>query len=84
MILGLRYMLHSENKRRDGEQRDETYDDVYLTQETKDGIQSEKRIDKVWITGLFLLKNLVIATNYAIQAFLDLTDIQNRDFRYTL
>jgi len=63
LILGLRYMLHSENKRREGEQRDETYDDVYLTQETKDGIQSEKRIDK---------------------NFLDLTDIQNRDFRYTL
>ena len=50
LILGLRYMLHSENKRRDGEQRDETYDDVYLTQETKDGIQFEKRIDKVRIT----------------------------------
>ena len=31
------------------------------------------------------LKNLVIATNYTInQTFLDLTDIQNRDFRYTL
>jgi hypothetical protein len=50
LILGLRYMLHSENKSRDGEQRDESYDDVYLTQETKDGIQSEKRIDKVRIT----------------------------------
>ena len=43
-------MLHFENKRRDGEQRDETYDDVYLTQETEDGVQSEKHIDKVRIT----------------------------------
>lgn len=47
LILCLRYMLHSENKRRDGEQRDETYDDVYLKQETKEGILSEKHIDKV-------------------------------------
>ena len=53
LILGLRYMLHSENKRRDGEQRDETYDDVYITQETEDGIQSEKRIDKVRITVMY-------------------------------
>ena len=50
LILSLRYMLHSENKRRDGEQRDETYDDVYFTQETEDGIKSEKRVDKVWIS----------------------------------
>ena len=49
-------MLDSENKRRDGEQRDETYDDVYLTQETEDGIQSEKRIDKVRTTVISVLK----------------------------
>ena len=55
-------MLYSENKRRDGEQRDETYDDVYITQETKDGIQSEKRIDKVRITVINVLKILVIGT----------------------
>ena len=65
-------MLHSENKRRDGEQRDETYDEVYLTQETKDGTQSEKRIDKVRITGhyrTFKKKILVwlIVTNLCIQ-----------------
>jgi len=63
IILGLRYLLQSENSRRNGEKRDETYDDVYITQETEDGIKSEKRVDKT---------------------FLDLTDIQNRDFRYTL
>ena len=49
MILGLRYLLQSENSRRDGEKRDETYDDVYITQETEDGIKSEKRVDKVRI-----------------------------------
>ena len=42
-------MLSSENKRRDGEQRDETYDDVYFTQESEDGIKSEKHVDKVWM-----------------------------------
>ena len=47
LILTLRYVLYFENKRRDGEQRDETYDDVYLTQETEDGIKAEKRVDKV-------------------------------------
>jgi hypothetical protein len=47
LILSLRYMLYSENKRRDGEQRDETYDDVYFTQESEDGIKSEKHVDKV-------------------------------------
>ena len=63
LTLGLRYMLHSENKRRDGEQRDETYDNVYL-QETEDGIRSKIRIDKVCA----VLKILVIATNnYAIK-----------------
>ena len=62
-------MLHSENKRRDGEQRDETYDDVYLMQETEDGIQSKIRIDKVCT----VLQILVIATNYAIKTRLSST-----------
>ncbi|KAF8954615.1 major facilitator superfamily domain-containing protein [Flammula alnicola] len=61
LILLLRFMLQSENKRRDAEQRDDTYDDVYLKQELADGTKTEKRVDR---------------------AFLDLTDIQNRDFRY--
>ena len=74
LILILRYMLHSENKRRDGEQRDETYDNVYLMQEADDGIQSEKRIDKVWITVIIpYLKILVIVTNYAIKTRLSST-----------
>ncbi|KAF8969716.1 major facilitator superfamily domain-containing protein [Flammula alnicola] len=62
LILLLRFMLQSENKRRDAEQRDDTYDDVYLKQELADGTNTEKRVDRV--------------------SFLDLTDIQNRDFRY--
>jgi len=86
LILSLRYLLQSENKRRDGEQRDETYDDVYVTQGTEDGIKSEKRVDKVLITIASKKKKISVIADYAIsnQAFLDLTDIQNRDFRYTL
>lgn len=63
LILLLRFMLDRENKRRDAEKRDDSYDDVYLTQEYSDGTKTEKRVDR---------------------AFLDLTDIQNRDFRYVL
>ncbi|KDR73634.1 hypothetical protein GALMADRAFT_251402 [Galerina marginata CBS 339.88] len=63
LILLLRFMLQRENKRRDAEQRDDSYDDVYLTRSSTDGTKTEKRVDK---------------------AFLDLTDIQNRDFRYVL
>ena len=62
-MLLLRFMLASENKRRETEKRDERHDAVYISQEQEDGTRLEKRVDK---------------------AFLDLTDIQNRDFRYTL
>lgn len=61
-LLLLRFMLASENKRRDAEQRDEKYDEVYVTQ-VRDGITVEKKVDR---------------------AFLDLTDQQNKDFRYIL
>ncbi|KAJ3517410.1 hypothetical protein NLJ89_g522 [Agrocybe chaxingu] len=63
LMLLLRFMLASENKNRDAEKRDDTYDDVYITEVTTDGKTIEKRVDR---------------------AFLDLTDIQNRDFRYVL
>ncbi|KIM48751.1 hypothetical protein M413DRAFT_437931 [Hebeloma cylindrosporum] len=63
LILTLRFMLDSENKRRDAEKRDDSYDDVYIREELADGTKTEKRVDR---------------------AFLDITDIQNRDFRYVL
>ncbi|KAF9484670.1 MFS general substrate transporter [Pholiota conissans] len=63
LILTLRFMLRAENKRRDAEQRDDTFDNVYIKEELADGTKIEKHVDK---------------------AFLDLTDIQNRDFRYDL
>ncbi|KJA27018.1 hypothetical protein HYPSUDRAFT_35538 [Hypholoma sublateritium FD-334 SS-4] len=63
LILLLRFMLQAENRRRDAEQRDDSYDDVYIKEELADGTRTEKHVDR---------------------AFLDITDIQNRDFRYVL
>jgi len=63
LLLLLRFMLASENKRRETGQRDEGHDVVYIAQELPDGTRLEKRVDR---------------------AFLDLTDLQNPDFRYAL
>ncbi|KAK0211108.1 major facilitator superfamily domain-containing protein [Desarmillaria ectypa] len=62
-LLILRFMLSAENKRRDMNRHDDTFDDVYVTHVNADGTTEERKIDK---------------------AFLDLTDIQNKDFRYLL
>jgi len=59
----LRIMMVAENKRRDQEPPDETYDNVYLKVTDENGEEVEVKVDK---------------------AFLDLTDRQNRDFRYVL
>ncbi|KAK0196739.1 major facilitator superfamily domain-containing protein [Armillaria mellea] len=63
LLLILRFMLATENKRRDMNQHDDTYDHVYVTHVNADGTTEERKVDK---------------------AFLDLTDIQNKDFRYLL
>ncbi|CDO76435.1 hypothetical protein BN946_scf184781.g12 [Trametes cinnabarina] len=63
ILLATRVYLSWENKRRDREEHDSTYDDVYVTEKMPDGTVVEKKVDK---------------------AFLDLTDIQNRDYRYVL
>ncbi|THH32217.1 hypothetical protein EUX98_g1977 [Antrodiella citrinella] len=62
LLLLLRYLLAAENKRRDQEEPDTTYDDVYI-EVVENGKTVQKKLDK---------------------AYLDLTDIQNRDFRYVL
>ncbi|KAI0725010.1 major facilitator superfamily domain-containing protein [Fomitopsis betulina] len=59
ILLATRFYLAAENRKRDREPRDATYDDVYVVDEKGE----EKKVDK---------------------AFLDLTDMQNRDFRYVL
>ncbi|KAK7467393.1 hypothetical protein VKT23_004449 [Stygiomarasmius scandens] len=62
LLLILRSMLAAENKRREREQHDDTFDDVYVTH-IEDGKEVRKKVEK---------------------EFLDLTDLQNRDFRYIL
>jgi hypothetical protein len=47
LILVLRTMLARENARREKEERDETYDDVYIQREKDDGTKVEQRVDKV-------------------------------------
>jgi len=63
LLLAIRHVLSSENKRRDNEPIDDTFDDVYIERMGKDGEMEKVKVDK---------------------EFLDLTDIQNRDFRYVL
>ena len=63
LLLVQRCMLNRENKKRDREPPDHTYDDVWVKITDENGDIVEKKVDK---------------------AFLDLTDKQNRDFRYVL
>ena len=74
-------MLHSENKRRETDKRDDSYDDVYITRELPDGIKTEKRVDRVCCYLALLYQSFPYTS---CQAFLDITDIQNQDFRYVL
>jgi MFS transporter, ACS family, allantoate permease len=62
-MLITRFYLAWQNKIRDNEQPDSTYDNVYMTEVKADGTKEEVKVDK---------------------AFLDLTDIENREFRYVL
>ncbi|KAH0586029.1 hypothetical protein H2248_007306 [Termitomyces sp. 'cryptogamus'] len=62
LLLSIRCLLVRENRVRDKEPADTTYDDVYV-ERIVDGIVKKVKVDK---------------------EFLDLTDHQNRDFRYVL
>ncbi|KAK1231236.1 hypothetical protein PQX77_005641 [Marasmius sp. AFHP31] len=63
ILLILRYILARENKRRDAEPVDDTYNDVWIERLNSKGEMEKVKVEK---------------------EFLDLTDIQNRDFRYVL
>lgn len=82
IILILRFFLVRENNKRDEEERDYTYDDVYIKKELPDGTTIEAKVDKVRLSTRWSCP--LILTTFALQAFLDLTDKQNRDFRYVL
>lgn len=62
-LLGIRYLLFTENRRRDAKPVDTAYADVYIERLKEDGVMEKVRVEK---------------------EFLDLTDKQNRDFRYVL
>ncbi|KAJ3731640.1 MFS general substrate transporter [Lentinula guzmanii] len=63
LLMIIRAHLAIENKRRDAESIDSTYDDIYIELVKSDGVTEKVKVDK---------------------PFLDLTDVQNRDFRYVL
>ncbi|THU76019.1 hypothetical protein K435DRAFT_879839 [Dendrothele bispora CBS 962.96] len=63
IVLAIRFLLSKENKKRDREGHDDTYDDVYIERPGSDGKMEQVKVDK---------------------DLLDLTDRQNRDFRYVL
>jgi len=63
LLIIIRFTLAGENKRRDADHKDDSFDDVYLTQVQDDGTAVEKKVDR---------------------AFLDLTDRENKQFRYVL
>jgi len=47
LLLTIRYVLSSENKRRDNEPVDDTYDDVYIERIGKEGQTERIKVDKV-------------------------------------
>jgi len=63
IFYSIRCLLDRENKRRDAEEHDDTYDNTFVEEKLDDGTVEMRKVDK---------------------GFLDLTDRQNRDFRYVL
>ncbi len=74
-------MLARENHRRDSSSHDEAYDDVFVTHVNADGTTQEKKVDKVSILRCKCHSSLTLDI---LKAFLDLTDLQNKDFRFIL
>ncbi|TDL27046.1 MFS general substrate transporter [Rickenella mellea] len=63
LLFIIRTILKAENKRRDNDTTEDTYDDVYMSRVDEDGNTIEMKVDR---------------------AFLDLTDRENKEFRYVL
>ena len=47
LIMVTRVYLSLENRKRDAEAHDATYDEVYITQEKEDGTKEDVKVDKV-------------------------------------
>ena len=81
LLFSIRVLLASENKRRDAEPLDETFNDVYIVTTDEGGNRTEIKVPKVRICSVRQAHRLMKCRG---QEFLDLTDRQNRDFRYVL
>ena len=55
LLLIIRYVLSKENKRRDQEQLDDSYDDVYIERIGKDGQVERVKVDKVNLFFYFFM-----------------------------
>ncbi|TFY71367.1 hypothetical protein EVG20_g1640 [Dentipellis fragilis] len=87
LLLLARWLLARENTRRELEKHDDTFDEVYIAAVDKDGKAVEKHVDRVRVFFSFrvpVVWGFVLTGWFGAQAFLDLTDRQNRDFRYPL
>jgi hypothetical protein len=89
LLFSIRLLLARENKRRDLEPLDDTFDDVYVISVDEVGNRVECKVPKVRSVFVFSFKFEVIFSTLGLiqfrgQEFLDLTDRQNRDFRYVL
>ena len=82
LLFTIRVVLSRENKRREAEPRNDAYDNVFLTKIDQDGKRVEMRVSKVCVQCFFCCFRMLIQITE--QEFLDLTDRQNRDFRYVL
>ena len=63
LLLIIRYVLSKENKRRDQEQLDDSYDDVYIERMGKDGQVERVKVDKVSCFFYYVHDSDVIANN---------------------
>lgn len=64
-MLVIRYTLARENKRRDAEPVDETYDDVYIEVVNADGKRVEKKVSKVRLRtrGSLFIRLLIVSSH---------------------
>ena len=82
--LVLRWMLVRENALRDKEEYDSTYDDLYVEHVTPEGESVKIKVPKVQnppSLRIFGGQSDILSVH---KEFLDLTDRQNREFRYVL
>ncbi|KAI0287115.1 MFS general substrate transporter [Russula brevipes] len=87
LLFAIRMRLARENERRDVEPLDDTFDNVYVVRVDGEGNRVELKVPKVRDRPLAKPTSylgLIELVRFYEQEFLDLTDEQNRAFRYVL